>query len=134
MKRILPALALLCVFAVACLSGCGGTNGLHKPNDVGGAVIATDFTYSAAGYTVGKYLGLPLCATPPVYPCKLQAINDRLVLANRAAYQAVMAAQAGGGSAQNATDKKAALSKELDDPEVKKQLELLAAKEKAGAP
>jgi hypothetical protein len=109
---------------------------LHKPNEVGGSLVATDFTYAAAGYAVGKYLGLPLCATPPVYPCKTQAINDRLVAANRAAFQAVLAANAAGATqAQKdaVVTKQKALADEAADPEVQKQLKLLDAKN-GGAP
>lgn len=136
MKRnSLFSLLLASVFAIACLSGCGGQS-VHKPDNAGGAVIATDFTYAAAGYTVGKYLGLPLCDNPPVYPCKTQAINDRLVLANRAAFQAVLAANSAGATAAQKAEvgtKQKALAEAAADPEVQKQIKLLDAKN-GGAP
>jgi hypothetical protein len=89
---------LLLTASLAFMPGCA-TN-LHKPTTAGNAGTTALVAYGVAGAGVADYLALPLCHTPPVYPCKTQAINDRLVLANRAAYQAAIAADnaAGGGN------------------------------------
>lgn len=99
---------LLLTASLALMPGCA-TN-FHKPTTAGNAGTTALVAYGVAGAGVADYLALPLCHTPPVYPCKTQAINDRLVLANRAAYQAAIAADnaAGGGNtaiqASNAND------------------------------
>ena len=112
MKSFTLSILLLASFTLA--GGCAST--LHKPTTAGNAGTTALVAYGVAGAGVADYLALPLCHTPPAYPCKTQVINDRLVLANRAAYQAAIAADnaAGGGNtaiqASNANDmlKKAA--------------------------
>lgn len=78
------------------LGGCA--ENLHKPTTPGNAGTTALVAYAVAGFTAGKYFALPLCATPPVYPCKTQALNDRLLLADTAAYNAAKAADAAGAS------------------------------------
>lgn len=92
------------IAGLLCLAGCAGKS-LHKPTTAGNAGTQALVAYSVAGAGVGQYLALPLCATPPVYPCKTQAINDRLVAADTAAYNAAMAANAAGNSDPNAAVK-----------------------------
>jgi hypothetical protein len=83
--------ALWTIVAItASLVGCADT--IHKPTTVANAGTAALVAYSVAGAGVGEYLALPLCAKPPVYPCKTQAINDRLAAADIAAYNAAVAA------------------------------------------
>lgn len=94
----MKVIATLLLTASLAMAGCA-TN-LHKPTTAGNAGTTALVAYGVAGAGVADYLALPLCHTPPSYPCKTQAINDRLVLANRAAYQAAIAADnaAGGGN------------------------------------
>jgi hypothetical protein len=103
----ITALSLTCMLALA---GCA--ENLHKPTTLGNAGTSALVAYSVAGAAAGKYLALPLCATPPVYPCKTQAINDRVAAADTAAYNAAVAADAASATAaekQAAAEKLAAL-------------------------
>ncbi len=88
------------------LSACA--TDFHKPTTAGNAGTTALVAYSVAGAGVGKYLALPLCATPPVYPCKTQAINDRLAAADTAAYNAAVAADNAGNDAAAQAKAKAA--------------------------
>ena len=92
----------LMVLAVA-LSACGA-NTLHKPTTAGNAGTSALVAYAVAGAAAGKYLALPLCAQPPVYPCKTQAINDKVALADTAAYNAAVAADAASATASDKAD------------------------------
>jgi len=85
---------MLLTASLALMPGCADK--LHKPTTAGNAGTTALVAYSVAGAGVGQYLALPLCATPPVYPCKTQVINDRLVAADTAAFNAAMAANAAG--------------------------------------
>ena len=73
------------------LSACAG-NGLHKPTTVGNAGTTALVAYFAANQAATKYIALPRCATPPVYPCSTQAIVDKVAAADTAAYNAALAA------------------------------------------
>jgi hypothetical protein len=92
--RPLMAVVMLCAFAV--VAGCGAT--LHKPTTAGNAGTSALVAYAVAGFTAGQYLKLPVCAATPVYPCKTQAVNDRLVAADLAAYSAAVAADHAGNA------------------------------------
>lgn len=87
----------LTFFAVAFLSGCA--ENLHKPTTAGNAGTSALVAYSVAGAGVGQYLALPLCGTPPVYPCKTAAMNQNLAVADTAAYNAAIAADNAVGNA-----------------------------------
>jgi hypothetical protein len=118
MKRIGIFLAAL---ALAVVAGCGAT--LHKPTTPGNAGTSALVAYATAGFTAGKYLAMDLCATPPVYPCKTQVINDKVLLADTAAYLAAKAADAAGDAAQAAPEIDAL--KQLNaSPEVHDQVKL----------
>lgn len=99
MKLRISGLALL-LFALAACQGCA--ENLHKPTTAANAGTSALVAYAAAGFTAAQYLKLPLCATPPAYPCKMQAINDKLLAADMAAYTAARAADAAGNAAQAA--------------------------------
>jgi len=88
------------------LSACA--ENIHKPTTAGNAGTTALVAYSIAGAGVGQYLALPLCATPPVYPCKTQAINDRLAAADTAAYNAAVAADNAANDAAAQANAKAA--------------------------
>jgi len=88
-------LVLAFVIGTFAIIGACSSN-LHKPTTAGNAGTTALVAYSVAGAGVGQYLALPLCATPPVYPCKTQVINDRLMAADTAAYNAAMAANSAG--------------------------------------
>lgn len=99
---------LLLAFILVCsIAGCA--ENLHKPTTPENAGTTALVAYAVAGFTAGKYFALPLCATPPVYPCKTQALNDRLLAADTAAYNAAKAADAAGATPaqkQNAVEKR----------------------------
>ena len=130
MKRLamfLLSFALVC--GLAACSGCATS--LHKPTTAANAGTSALVAYSVAGFTAGQYLALPLCATPAVYPCKTQAVNDRLLLADTAAHDAAVAADSAGNSpaAQaKAAAAMAALQGANTDPAVKSQTDLVNAK------
>ncbi len=114
--------------ALLSLAGCGDM--LHKPTTAGNAGTSALVAYSAAGYVVGKYLGLPLCATPAVYPCKTQSTNDRLLAADTAAHDAAVAADKAGNDTNaqvTANARLQALGSQLNDPYVKSQLAIVNA-------
>lgn len=126
-------LAFLLAIPIA-IGGCS-TN-LHKPTTPGNAGTTALVAYAVAGFTAGKYFALPTCNTPPVYPCKTQSINDRLLLADTAAYNAAKAADAAGASQvqkDNALEKIAELNRQSGSPEVKAQTDLIKPKN-GGAP
>ena len=131
-----PALAMLCVFALAAvMGGCGPTGKVHKPTTVSNAGGAALVAYSGAGYIASKYFALEPCATPPVYPCKVKSVNDRLLEIQTAAYNAAKAADAVGASQaqkDDAIEKLAELKRMNAEPEVAKQLALV--KPKGGTP
>lgn len=90
---------LIIAFLFVATLGIGGcAENLHKPTTPENAGTTALVAYAVAGFTAGKYFALPLCATPPVYPCKTQALNDRLLLADTAAYNAAKAADAAGAN------------------------------------
>jgi hypothetical protein len=93
------------------LSACGTSGTLHKPTTAGNAGTSALVAYATAGAAAGKYLALPLCATPPIYPCKTQAINDKVALADTAAYNAAVAADAASATAAD----KASATKKLNE-------------------
>ena len=98
---------VLCALLAAC-----GEN-IHKPTTIGNAGTAALVAYSVAGEGVAQYLALPLCARPPVYPCKTQSANDALVKADTAAYNAAVAADSVASAASKAAAQKA--NQELSD-------------------
>lgn len=106
MKRLFLTVLLATLAVVA---GCAET--LHKPTTAGNAGTSALVAYAVAGAAAGKYLAYPLCAAPPVYPCKTQAINDKVALADTAAYNAAVAADSASASAAD----KAAASAKLDE-------------------
>jgi hypothetical protein len=120
-----------CLLAFVALAGCA--ENVHKPTTVGNAGTAAMVAYSVAGMGVSQYLALPLCAKPPVYPCKTQAANDNLAIADTAAYTAAVAVdQAASAAAAVAANQKATaankvLSDALKDPAVKLQLDMMGA-------
>lgn len=118
MKRI----AILAL-AILMFTGCAQT--LHKPTTAGNAGTSALVAYAIAGYTAGQYLGLPLCAATPVYPCKTQAINDKVVAADLAAYTAAVAADQAGNAAA-AAGQINALKGVNASTEVKTQVDLKA--------
>ena len=126
MKRNFILTALLSL-ALIVVGGCAEK--LHKPTTAGNAGTTALVAYAVAGFSAGKYFALPLCATPPVYPCKTQSINDRLLLADTAAYNAAKAAdQAGGAAAKvKADNANKELAKLTAAPEVKTQVDLVTA-------
>lgn len=113
------------LIALSLVVGCAGT--LHKPTTAGNAGTTALVAYAAAGFTAGQYFSLPLCATPPVYPCKTQSINDKLATFDTAAYKAAKAADAGGNPA-GADNEIKALNDANATPEVKTQVDLVKAK------
>jgi hypothetical protein len=137
MKRIVQVLAVLAlVCGLSAFGGCSTTGTPHAPTTAANAGTSALVVYSVAGFTAGQYLALPLCATPAVYPCKTQVVNDRLVLADSAAYAAAVAADSAGNSpaAQaKAAAALAALQGANTDPAVKTQVDL-AKKASGGAP
>lgn len=106
MKRLFLPILLA---ALAVVAGCA--ENLHKPTTAGNAGTSALVAYAIAGAAAGKYLAYPLCATPPVYPCKTQAINDKVALADTAAYNAAVAADAASASAGD----KAVATAKLDE-------------------
>lgn len=91
MKRLFAfPLVLAMILSLCAFPGC--TDTMHKPTTAANAGTSALVAYSVAGAGVGQYLALPLCATPPVYPCKTQAINDKLAAADTVAYNAAVAA------------------------------------------
>jgi hypothetical protein len=104
-RTAVKTLAIVLIASLALTAGCAIK--FHKPTTAGNAGTTALVAYGIAGAGVADYLALPLCHTPPVYPCKTQVINDRLVVANRAAYQAAIAADeaAGGGNTAIKADK-----------------------------
>lgn len=99
-----PLVFIWATSVMLCLQFAGCATNLHKPTTAGNAGTQALVAYSVAGAGVGQYLALPLCAIPPVYPCKTQQINDRLVAADTAAFNAAMAAN-NAGSDPNASVK-----------------------------
>lgn len=97
------------VLALA-LTACGG-NSLHKPTTVGNAGTTALVAYYAANQAATKYVALPRCATPPVYPCNTQAIVTQVMTADTAAYEAAMAAD----SASSTQAQKDEAKKKLDE-------------------
>lgn len=132
-SQVLAIAALVCGLFV--LSACGSTGTLHKPTTAGNAGTSALIAYSVAGFTAGQYFALTLCGTPAVYPCKTQAVNDRLLLADTATYDAAVAADKAGND-QVAQAKAAAALSALQDanksPDVKTQVDLV--KKAGGAP
>lgn len=106
-------------FALAFITGCAST--LHKPTTAGNAGTSALVAYASAGFIAGQYLALPVCGTPAVLPCKTQVVNDKVTLADTAAYTAAKAADAAGNAAQ-ATPKIDALKALNESPEVKNAL------------
>lgn len=102
--RFLSTLALC--FALALVAGCATP--LHKPTTIGNAGTTALVAYFAANQAATKYVALPRCATPPVYPCSVQSIVDKVAAADTAAYNAAVAADAASATA---ADKKAAADK-----------------------
>lgn len=129
MKSCIRAFAL--VVMLCALVACGG-NTLHKPTTAGNAGTTALVAYAAAAFTASQYLALPLCATPAVYPCKTQSVNDRLVAADQAAYSAAKAADAAGDPTR-AEQPLGYLNALNSQPAVKNQLDLAKAKT-GGAP
>lgn len=110
---------------LAVLTACAGQT-LHRPTTAGNAGTSALIAYAISGATAGKYFALPLCATPPIYPCKTQALNDRLALADTAAYNAAKAADAAANNPllqYNASDKLDSLKAVLGQPDVKTQIQ-----------
>lgn len=108
---------LLIGIATMFLAACA--ENIHKPTTLGNAGTAALVAYSVAGAGVGEYLALPLCAKPPVYPCKVQSINDKLAAADNAAYAAAVAADkaadaASAAAAAEANKKLSAVLKEAN--------------------
>lgn len=130
--KLFRSLTLVVAAAIAVLSLCafpGCAETLHKPTTVGNAGTTALVAYAAGGYTAGKYFALPLCAPTPVYPCKTQAINDKLLLADTAAYKAAKAADAASATAaekEQAAKDIAALKDLNASSEVRKQVDLAA--------
>jgi hypothetical protein len=117
--RALGLFLATCLLAV--MAGCAGT--LDKPTTPGNAGTSALVAYSVAGFTAGQYLAFPLCANPPVYPCKTQEINDKLVAADAAAYAAAKAADAAGDPSR--ADPEIGELKSLNAlPEVRSQIQL----------
>lgn len=87
--------ALVC--GLSAFSGCATP--IHKPTTAGNAATSALVAYAVVGYAAGQYLALPLCGVPAVMPCKTQVVNDKLVLADTAAYTAAKAADAAGNAA-----------------------------------
>ncbi len=121
------ALAVLLILSLCAFGGCSSTGTLHKPTTAANAGTSALVAYAVAGAAAGQYLALPLCAATPVYPCKTQAINDKLALADTAAYTAAKAADA-AGDAKAAQPKIDALADAVNSPEVKTQTDLAAKK------
>jgi hypothetical protein len=120
-------LTLALVLTLGLLVG-GCAENLHKPTTAGNAGTTALVAYAVAGFTAGKYFALPTCNAPPVYPCKTQSINDRLLLADTAAYNAAKAADAAGASQvekDNAIEKIAELKRTNASPEVQTQVALI---------
>ena len=90
MKTFILSLAFVaCVFVTGC------THTLPKPNNPQTAGVEALVAYGLAGHVAGQYLALPLCTQPlTVVPCKTQAIADKVKLADTAAYNAAVAADA----------------------------------------
>lgn len=108
------------------LGGCASS--LHKPTTAGNAGTTALVAYAVAGFGAGKYFALSTCAKPPVFPCKNQAVNDRLLLADTAAYNAAKAADAAGASQvqkDNALAKIDELKRQNAAPEVKTQVDMV---------
>lgn len=99
MKLILALVLALTVSACA--------ENFHKPTTAGNAGTTALVAYAVSGAAASQYLALPLCATPPVYPCKTQAANERIAAADTAAYNAAKAADA---AANDPTKQSAAVS------------------------
>lgn len=98
-------LSICLSLAFVALAACG--ENLHKPTTVGNAGTTALVAYSVAGAGVAQYLALPLCANPPVYPCKTKALNDKLAAADTAAYKAAVAADQAADAASAAAAKQA---------------------------
>lgn len=128
--RWLAAAAMLC--AVVALTACGTTGSLHKPTTAGNAGTTALVAYAVSGATAANYFALSVCATPAVYPCKTQALNDQLKRADTAAYDAAVAADAAGNPAA-AQPKIDELTQLVRRPEVKSQVDLAKA-QTGGAP
>lgn len=108
MKRFRVFIVALLLASLVGIAGCA--ENLHKPTTVGNAGTTALVAYSAAGVAAGKYLALPLCATPAVQPCKTQAINDKVAAADTAAYNAAVAADAASGTAAQKSEAAAKLA------------------------
>lgn len=109
----------LLILTLATLTACVGT--LHKPTTAGNAGTSALVAYATAGFAAGQYLKLPVCAATPVYPCKSQAVNDRLVAADLAAYTAAVAADH-AGRPQDAQASINSLKAVTASPEVQSQV------------
>jgi len=131
--RFAPALTLFCVFAVACVAGgCAGTGKIDTPTTVSNAGGAAGVTYAVAGKYASYYFALDVCATPPVYPCKVMSVNNKLLEVDTAAYNAAKAANAVGATQvqrDNAAAKLAELNRANADPAVRAQVDLAKSKE-----
>lgn len=124
--------AVMALASVA-MTGCGA-EGLHKPTTVGNAPIVGNVGYGALGITARQVLGMGVCETPPVYPCVSQAIKNRVYDADTVAYKAAVVIDSASATAQqkqDAADKAKALKSILDEPDIKKQTDLAAEKERA---
>lgn len=124
-RQLIGAGMFTFLLAIACAMGGCATGTLHKPTTAGNAGAYAVATYSAAGIAAGKYFALPLCAATPVYPCKTQAVNGKLLAADTAAHDAAIAAD---HAVNDPTKQKAAadalkdLNAENAKPEVKGQI------------
>lgn len=104
MKRnFIGASMMSLVLAAACFMG-GCAEKLHKPTTVGNAGTTALVAYFAANQAATKYIALPRCAAPPVQPCSVQSVVDKIATADTAAYNAAMAADAAAAT-QNDKEK-----------------------------
>lgn len=95
---------------VASLAACSHT--LPKPNNPQTAGVEALVAYGLAAHVAGQYLALPFCTKPlTVFPCKTPEIAAKVKLADTAAYNAAVAADAAANGpnavpvAQNAAEK-----------------------------
>ena len=95
MKRNFRLLALLCVFLVACLSGCkSGTTKIDTPTTASNAGGAALVAYGVAGTVASEYFALPDCTTPVTALCKSPSLVRRLDELDKKAHAAAIEADA----------------------------------------
>ena len=117
MKRnFIGASLMSLVLAAACFMGGCATSGvkLPQPTTPKQAGVTALVAYGLAGSYADTYVHYPYCTSPlTVVPCKTAAIETKVKAANKAAYDAAIAADAAAndvGKQQEAADKLKALN------------------------